>query len=225
MRGRRKNRVPAEVNPRPRKLHLLRRLPRWLVLTECSGKERALYLSFDDGPHPEHTPRLLDLLKRHGARASFFLIGEKAEKHPDLVRRMVAEGHLIGNHSYSHPPFARIPPAEQASEIDRTDRILAEFDGRARHPFRPPSGAMPMSLVMQCVRKRRRIAYWSYDSMDYRRDTTETLLERLRAFPPTPGDIVLMHDDDDSIVRALEELIPEWRAAGFALPALPAEAA
>ncbi|HKE49007.1 MAG TPA: polysaccharide deacetylase family protein [Rhodanobacteraceae bacterium] len=225
MRHRRKHCVCTDVNPRPRKLHLLRHLPRWLVLTECSAKERALYLSFDDGPHPEHTPRLLDLLKKHGARATFFLIGRKAEKYPEVVRRIVAEGHLLGNHSYSHPAFAKIAPGEQADEIDRTDRILAQFDGLARHPFRPPSGALPMSLVMQCVRKRRRIAYWSYDSMDYRRDKKDMLLERLRGFPPTPGDIVLMHDDDDEIVHALEELIPEWRAAGFALPALPAEAA
>lgn len=213
------------MNPRPRKVRLLRCLPRWLVLTDGPREGRSLYLSFDDGPHPEHTPKLLDLLARHGARASFFLLGRKAEAHPGLVRRIVEAGHLIGNHSYSHPPFARIPLAQQLDEIDRTDRILAEFDGRERHRFRPPSGALPMSLMLHCARARRCIAYWSYDTLDYRREHKDRIVERLRGIPPSTGDILLMHDDDDRIVHALEEMLPEWRAAGFDLAALPAEAA
>lgn len=211
------------MNPRPRKLHLLRWLPDWLMLTSCRGSGRTLYLSFDDGPHPVHTPRLLDLLAGHDARASFFLIGTEAEKYPAIVRRMAAEGHLVGNHSYSHPSFPKISLAEQLAEIDRTDRLLAEIDGQAQHAFRPPSGALPLPMVMHFARHRRRIVYWSYDSLDYQRQPTPDFVARVRATPPQPNDIVLMHDDDANVVDSLKELLPEWRAAGFAFRALPPE--
>jgi peptidoglycan/xylan/chitin deacetylase (PgdA/CDA1 family) len=194
-------------------------------LTEASPAGNAIYLSFDDGPHPEHTPRVLDVLQRHGARASFFMVGRAAEAHPEIVRRVADEGHLVGNHSYSHPRFTSIPLAEQLAQIDRADGILAGCDGKARHLFRPPSGALPLSLLFYFLRKRRRIAYWSYDSLDYRREPKDRIVERLRAIPPVAGDVLLMHDDDDRIVRVLEEILPEWRAAGFDMRALPEEAA
>ena len=211
------------MNPRPKKLHLLRWLPKRLMLTERPLGGCGLYLTFDDGPHPEVTPALLDLLEQHGAKATFFLLGANAERHPDIARRIVAEGHAIGNHSYSHPRFAKIDLAAQRAEIDRTDRILEAFDGRPRHWFRPPSGALPLRMLGYFARRGRAIAYWSYDSMDYRRQSAEVLARRLREQPPGAGDIVLMHDDDPNTLLALRELVPEWRAAGHALEALPAE--
>jgi len=213
------------VNPRPRKVRLLRCLPRSLLLTEARSAAKTIYLSFDDGPHPEHTPRVLDLLARHGAHASFFMVGSAAEAHPAIARRVVDEGHLAGNHSYNHPRFTRIPLSEQLEQIDHADRILATFDGKPRHRFRPPSGALPMSLVLHCWRARRCITYWSYDTLDYRREPKENIVARLREIPPVSGDIVLMHDDDNRIVEVLEEMLPEWRAAGFELRALPEEGA
>lgn len=213
------------MNPRPKKLYLLRWLPKWLVLTERPFGGRGLYLTFDDGPHPEVTPVLLDLLAAHGAKATFFLLGANAERYPDVARRIVAEGHAIGNHSYSHPRFAQVDLDVQRAEIDRTDDILAVIDGQPRHWFRPPSGALPLRMLGDFARRRRGIAYWSYDSMDYRRQSAEILARRLREQPPAAGDIVLMHDDDPNTVQALRELVPEWRAAGHALEALPAESA
>jgi peptidoglycan/xylan/chitin deacetylase (PgdA/CDA1 family) len=194
-------------------------------MTEAPFVAKTIYLSFDDGPHSEHTPRVLDLLRRYGAHASFFVVGRAAEEHPEIARRIVDEGHLLGNHSYNHPRFMRIPLAEQLDQIDHADRILAAFDGKARHRFRPPSGALPMSLMLHCLRARRCIAYWSYDTLDYRREPKEQIIERLRTIPPVAGDILLMHDDDNRIVQVLEEMLPEWRAAGFEMRALPEEAA
>jgi peptidoglycan/xylan/chitin deacetylase (PgdA/CDA1 family) len=209
------------VNPRTRKLRVLRWLPSRLLLT--TGPRGAVYLSFDDGPHPELTPRLLDLLAAHGAHASFFLLGEHVERHPAIVQRMVAEGHLIGNHSYSHPAFAAMPLAAQLAEIDRTDVLLAAFDGRRRHRFRPPRGVLPTPLLLRFARGGRCIAYWSYDSYDYLQHPAEELASRLRSHPPRSGYVVLMHDDDASTLDALAMLLPEWRKAGIVLAALPAE--
>lgn len=212
------------MNPRPKKLRLLRWLPTGLMLTTAPAADRALYLTFDDGPDPAYTPRLLDLLAANDARASFFLLGEEVERHPRIVERMVSDGHLLGNHSWNHPNFTRIDWREQLGQIEATDRLLERFDGRSEHLFRPPSGHFTPSLVARFAWRRRGIAYWSYDSLDYQRRPAEAMVGTFRSDPPRAGDVVLMHDDSEATLRVLERMLPEWRAAGFALRALPQKA-
>lgn len=208
------------MNPRPKKLQVLQWLPTRWVLTRGSRRRRVLYLTFDDGPHPEHTPVLLDLLAKHRVRATFYLIGQQVERHAELVRRIVSEGHGLGNHSWSHPHFDRLSLAEQRREIEHTERLLARFDGLARHDFRPPRGVMPVPMVLDCIRRGRRIAFWSYDSLDYSQRPAEALVEVARRHPPRAGDIVLMHDDGGLSLQMLERLLPLWQAEGFAFEPL-----
>ena len=208
------------MNPRPKKLQVLQWLPTRWVLTRGSRRRRVLYLTFDDGPHPEHTPVLLDLLAKHRVRATFYLIGQQVERHAELVRRIVSEAHALGNHSWSHPQFDRLPLAEQRREIEHTERLLARFDGQARHDFRPPRGVMPLPMVLDCIRRGRRIAFWSYDSLDYSQRPVEALVEVARRHPPRAGDIVLMHDDGGLSLRLLETMLPLWKAEGFAFEPL-----
>jgi peptidoglycan/xylan/chitin deacetylase (PgdA/CDA1 family) len=209
---------------KPNKQQLLSLLPDALVLTRGPREGNTLYLSFDDGPDPAYTPHLLDLLAQHHAKASFFLIGKQVEKYPELAARIVAEGHLLGNHSYSHPSaFGKATLTQQLAEIERTDRLLAAFDHRDRHRFRPPRGSFSMSLLAHFVRQRRCVAYWSYDSMDYKHWSDEAVIARLRAQPPRAGELVLMHDDDACAARVLATMLPEWIAAGRSLRALPPE--
>ena len=118
------------------------------VRTRMSRREPTVYLSFDDGPHPEHTPRLLELLRKHGAKATFFLIGDQAEKHPDIVRRIVEEGHTIGNHSMTHPRLSRLSAREQLADIARADAVLERFNGRKRQMFRPPNGRATLATIV-----------------------------------------------------------------------------
>lgn len=210
---------------KPTKQQLLALLPERVVQTRGAAAGGARYLSFDDGPHPEHTPRLLDLLAAHGAHASFFVIGRHAEQHPAIVERIVAEGHLLGNHSWSHIHFERLSLHEQLTELERTDALLSRFDGRSRHRIRPPQGTLPLSLLFALARRRRRVAYWSYDSMDYRVPSIPDLVARLRDKAPGAGNIVLMHDDNALAGAALAELLPQWRADGHVFHALPQEQA
>jgi peptidoglycan/xylan/chitin deacetylase (PgdA/CDA1 family) len=211
------------MNPRPRKLQVLRWLPSTLMLTTGPVTNRALYLTFDDGPEPDHTPQVLEVLAANDARASFFLLGEQVERHPAVVERIVAAGHLLGNHSYDHPHFTSLSWSEQRAQIERTDRLLGRFDGRETHRFRPPSGRFPASLLARFAMRKRSVALWSYDSLDYQRRPVVQLVETLRRNPPRAGDIVLMHDDSATTTRALELMLPEWRAAGFEMRALPQE--
>lgn len=206
----------------PKKMQLLRWLPDSVVLTRGSRHDKAIYLSFDDGPDPQFTPALLDLLQANGAQASFFLIGQQVERHPQIVERMVAEGHRLGNHSYSHPMFNTLSAAEKLDEIDRTDKLLERFDGCARHRFRPPRGAFSWPLTLLFARHRRNMTYWSYDSLDYQQRPPVELVERMRLQPPGAGELILMHDDSDCSTRMLETLLPEWRQQGFRFSALSA---
>lgn len=211
------------MTPRPRKLRLLRWLPNSLVTTAGSRASRRLYLTFDDGPHAEHTPPLLDLLAQHGAKASFFLVGKQIEANPELARRIAREGHTLGNHSFTHPRFDKLSLRDQLDEIDRTDALLKGVDGHARHSFRPPRGVMPPRMLVNFFRRRRHAAYWSYDSLDYTRRPAAELVAIIRRYPVKPGDIMLMHDDSTLSLEMLALLIPEWKAMGFSLEALPAE--
>ncbi|MEO8011965.1 MAG: polysaccharide deacetylase family protein, partial [Dokdonella sp.] len=137
------------------------------------------------------------------------------------VEKIVAAGHALGNHSYDHPRFTRIPWSEQIKQIERTDRLLSTFDGRTEHRFRPPSGQFNAAMLARFAAQRRNLAYWSYDSLDYQRKPLQQMVDILRAHPPRAGDIVLMHDDSETTSRALAMLIPEWRAAGLQMLALP----
>ncbi|KRA42336.1 polysaccharide deacetylase family protein [Pseudoxanthomonas sp. Root630] len=210
------------MNPRPRRLRLLRFLPNgWLTTSGPKDASRCLYITFDDGPHPAHTPAMLDLLAEHGVKASFFLVGREVERHDALARRIASEGHTLGNHSYSHPRFESLTLGEQLEEIERTERLLKGIDGRDRHAFRPPRGVLTLAMLARLVRRRHRIDYWSYDSLDYSRRPVPELLETIQRHPPRGGDIILMHDDSEHALALLRELIPAWKAQGFELRALP----
>jgi peptidoglycan/xylan/chitin deacetylase (PgdA/CDA1 family) len=209
------------MNPRPNKIKVLKWLPNSWMLTTGPVADQALYLTFDDGPHEGHTSRLLDVLAMNDAKASFFLLGEQVEQHPDVVRRIVADGHRLGNHSYDHPRFTRIPHRQQLEQIGRTEQLLTTFDGKRDHWFRPPSGQFPLSLLLHFATQPGAIAYWSYDSLDYQRLPAEGLVAIMREHPPRAGDVLLMHDDAAATVDALEVMIPEWRKAGFVLRCLP----
>lgn len=206
---------------RPGKMQVLGWLPGALVSTRGARADRTLYLTFDDGPDGTCTPVLLDLLREHQAGASFFLVGRNVERHPELVQRMVDEGHLLGNHSYTHPSFGQLSLAQQLQEIDATDRLLAGFDGVQQHRFRPPRGVFSLPLALHFAARGGNLTYWSYNSMDYLRRPPAELIERMRDAPPRPGEVILMHDDGDCSIRMLETLLGEWKAAGFRFCALP----
>lgn len=178
-----------------------------------------IYLTFDDGPHPEYTPRLLDLLARHNARATFFLQGERAARHAGIVRQIVAAGHVLGNHSYTHPSFPDISLRQQAHEIDRTETLLSGFDGQKRHLFRPPSGRPTIGTLALCMLRRYPMALWTHDSLDFRLEA-DAVVELMTEARVRPGNILLFHDDGDAGLTALEVLLPKWQGAGLKFAAL-----
>ena len=178
-----------------------------------------VYLTFDDGPHPEHTPPLLELLASYNAHATFFMLGAKLEPHAPVVRQVVAAGHTLGNHSYSHPSFVNIPLQRQVQEIGRTDELLAAFDGQPQHLFRPPRGRPALGTLALCLQQRRRMALWTHDSCDYALDRAQ-VVKLMAATRVVPGDILLFHDDGGVAKAALETLLPLWQGSGLRFAAL-----
>lgn len=128
-----------------------------------------IVLTFDDGPEPDHTPRILDLLAEEGVRAVFFVIGERVLRHGalDIVRRAASAGHLIGNHSFSHPNLTELAPEEIRSQIVRTHDLISEFEPK-RRLFRPPYGAHNETVLSVAKSLNYKTVLWNVNSMDWR---------------------------------------------------------
>lgn len=152
--------------------------------------EPIVALTFDDGPHPEYTPELLSLLDRHDARATFFLVGEAAARSPTLVREIATRGHVVGNHSWSHPSFTMISSPERRRELQRCETVLAPH---AAPLFRPPYGDHSRATRRDAHWCGHVVVGWSLDVHDWCEGDRDTLVNALEN-GIRPGGIVLLHD-------------------------------
>lgn len=189
------------------------------VRTRGTAAEATVYLTFDDGPDPDHTAKLLDLLSRHDAKATFFLLGRDVDRSPELVQRMLADGHAIGNHSMTHPRMRSLGLRAQWAEVDCADDVLKRFDGRRRHIFRPPNGRLTLGLIIACLWRRQSLVLWTIDSLDYKL-SPEAVVRHLSSSRLVAGDVILFHDDGPCAGLALEVLLPNWKRAGLRFAAL-----
>lgn len=185
-------------------------LPRDRFMTRGPTSTAEVALTFDDGPHPEHTPRLLDQLASHGITATFFVVGREAEQHPELIRRISDEGHTLGHHSWTHSEPELTSSVALLAEVDRTVTLLASISGRLPDRFRPPKGKLSVAKVVGLIRARQRIALWSRDPRDYAMTDAAALTTWAGATVPSAGDIVLLHDVHPHAAAALPELAT-WR--------------
>lgn len=176
---------------------------------DCA-ETRCVALTFDDGPGV-HSERLLDLLKQEEVPATFFVVGQRVPTRAASVARMVAEGHQVGNHSYTHPEFPKLTGEAQRAEIERTDTVIVAAGAPKPTVFRPPFGAWDAAT--------RRVAampliLWNVDTLDWKhRDPAQTLAITLR--DTRPGSIVLMHETHATTIEAVPEVIDALRARGY----------
>jgi peptidoglycan-N-acetylglucosamine deacetylase len=140
-----------------------------------------LALTFDDGPNPRWTPRLLDVLAAHEVKATFFMLGSRAEAEPELVRRVAAEGHLIGNHSWSHPNLALTAADEVRAELTRTSAALEQITGEQVRYFRPPFGARRPAVFRIAKELGLRLVLWNAMTSDWSEPSADRIAERLAA--------------------------------------------
>jgi peptidoglycan-N-acetylglucosamine deacetylase len=160
------------------------------ALTHVITKEPVVALTFDDGPDPVNTPRVLDILAAHHARATFFMIGARAKRHPELVYRVASEGHAIGNHSWDHPSFPLISRAERREQVQACARAIAPYDKRF---FRPPYGHQTVDSWSDVNRMGYRVVAWTIDAGDWEKKNGRAIAGAVLA-ELRPGAIVLLHD-------------------------------
>ncbi|HET8577474.1 MAG TPA: polysaccharide deacetylase family protein [Methylomirabilota bacterium] len=184
--------------------------------------DRAVALTFDDGPDPEHTPAVLDVLAREGVQASFFLIGRRAARLPALARRIAAEGHDLGNHTLSHRSLWRLGPRETAREMRGGHDVIARVAGQAPRFFRPPWGKTNLAMFATLKALGTPCIFWTVQPEGRHAVTPEAQL-RFAAGRARPGAIFDLHDADgvpgagSRLLAALPSLIAGLRGAGYRL--------
>lgn len=192
----------------------------WLVANRSRVEgARCLALTFDDGPDPQDTPKLLDLLREKGVKATFFVIGKRAEEHPEIVRRAWAEGHLIGNHTWSHYPlFCFLSPGRLRAEIERTSETIRRICGFPPRLFRSPVGLRHPLLAPYLQNAGLEYLSWSIRTRDTLTANSNVLAQRILN-QAAAGDIILLHDrlpgGTAAMLQVLPRVIDELRERGF----------
>ena len=192
------------------------------VFTEVKTSQKVVALTFDDGPYPPYTEEILDILKEYKVTATFFVLGKNAEKFPELVRREVAEGHQIGNHTYDHIDLLKEDRKTIADEVDRTNKIILTITGQVPRVMRPPHGFRD-AVVMEVMAERGlNVVEWSVASRDWTNPGTDVIVERTVSKVKN-GSVILLHDGDgvaqaasrEQTVRAARQIIRELLAQGY----------
>ena len=174
-------------------------------------EKKKIALTFDDGPHPIYTERLLDGLAERGVKAAFFLLGCNIEGNEEIVRRMAEEGHLVGNHTFYHVDITTLPQEEACAEIQDTSRKITEITGEPVEYVRPPFGNWNKELECELMMIP---VFWTLDTLDWSTRNTDLLVEQVVS-EAEENDIILMHDSYDSTVKAALRIIDLLQAEGF----------
>ncbi|MFI7449276.1 polysaccharide deacetylase family protein [Nonomuraea sp. NPDC049714] len=183
------------------------------------GEAKCVALTFDDGPGP-HTAELLDMLRRYGARATFFPVGTSAAARPELLRRMSAEGHLVGNHGWAHRDLSTLPSSKIADSLGSTEGVVAAAIGQTPTLVRPPYGAV--SLDVRNVARELGVCLvgWDVDTQDQRDPRARSIADRA-VEQAHPGAIVLMHDVNRATVDAIPDMLERLRGKGYTFVTVP----
>lgn len=204
--------------PRPAPARLAARLG---LSTHTAEGRPILYLTFDDGPHPETTPQVVEVLNRYGARATFFVVGKQVRRWPDALRTVAANGHTIASHTWSHRSLAGLSLEEFAEQLAATENAIREIAGDLLGPdyrplhLRPPYGAVDATTDGYAAQSGYLVAKWDLDPQDWRRRGAEQIAAFVsgRAFP---GAVIVLHDSGNGqTVAALDTILRELSAQGY----------
>jgi peptidoglycan/xylan/chitin deacetylase (PgdA/CDA1 family) len=220
---------PAVTNQTSRRqlsiAELTKKYPAQFLLQSSSG-EKKVALTFDDGPDDKFTPQVLNVLKKYNVRATFFILGSRAEKYPYLVKRMVNEGHVIGNHSYNHAYLPKLSYDKFQFQVKKTDDIIARLTGYSPKFLRPPYGEISESQLQWTASRHMLVVNWNVDSQDWRQINAQQVIMNVMK-DVKPGSVILQHSgggegqDLSGTVQALPVIIEQIRAKGITLVTLP----
>ncbi|MBD2164530.1 polysaccharide deacetylase family protein [Calothrix membranacea FACHB-236] len=184
--------------------------------------QKVIALTFDDGPWPESTAQVLDILKKNDIKATFFVVGQNVKNFPDILKQVAAEGHTIANHTWHHW-YHFMNPQTAAYEVDHTTDIIFKTTGVKTNLFRPPGGMMHNGVANYAKNSKYAVIMWSSDSMDYSRPSVPRLINNVFQ-AAKPGGIVLMHDgggNRSQTVQALPSIIARFKKEGYSFVTVP----
>lgn len=192
------------------------------VFVEAQTTQKVVALTFDDGPYSPYTEQLLDILQENNISATFFLVGENVEKHPEVVKRIVDEGHQIGNHTYHHVDLLKKDSKTIEEEIDRTSKAIAKITGVVPHLVRPPHGFRDPVVMDIMAERHLKVVEWSVMSRDWTNPGVEVIVDRTLQKVKN-GSIILLHDGDgiaskasrQQSVEATRRIIQNLTAQGY----------
>ena len=181
--------------------------------------EKVLYLTFDAGYENGCTEKILDILKKHDVKAAFFLVGNYIEKNADLVRRMVAEGHIVGNHTMHHPDMSKIADKDSFSkELQQLEALFRTTTGKELPKFyRPPQGCYSQDNLKMAKELGYKTVFWSLAYVDWNNDNQPTAQYAFSKLLPRThnGAVVLLHSTSKTNAEILDQLLTKWKAAGY----------
>ncbi|MEO7717592.1 MAG: polysaccharide deacetylase family protein [Capsulimonas sp.] len=184
------------------------------ILTRGNPTRKQIALTFDDGPHPAYTPQLLKVLKDNGVKATFFVVGEQAEKYPELIKAEVAAGHSIGNHTYDHVSLIKIPQEYVGTEIKACGEVLERIIGKPVHIFRPPGGVYDRQVAETSEALGYKMILWTDDPGDYA-SPGSNVIETRTLDHVTNGGIILLHDGIQQTVDVLPQILKYLKGKGY----------
>lgn len=187
------------------------------VVYSWNSNEKKIALTFDDGPHPIHTPEILDILAEYDVRATFFVIGENLQYYGDLLKLEIEGGHEIGNHTYSHSNLRNLPNDQISKEILDAETAVSERVGHRTHLLRPPEGKVSEEVCKWAQENDYTVVCWSVDTLDWAHTSTETIVENVLS-SVEGGDIILFHDfvaGNSPTPEALQIIIPTLLEEGY----------
>ncbi|WP_314160124.1 polysaccharide deacetylase family protein [uncultured Gemella sp.] len=173
---------------------------------------KAVALTFDDGPNPNTTPVALELLKKYNAKGTFFMVGKAVAGNEEIIKQVVAEGHQIGNHSWSHPLLTKISLEQAKSQINDTTEALKKASGQDVHIMRPPYGGINATIQAAVDQS---FILWDVDTLDWKNRNTASIMKEVRK--ARPGSIILMHDVHQTSINALPSVLQYLTEQGFEL--------
>ena len=190
------------------------------------AKKKLIALTFDDGPGSRTTPELLDFLKEHNVKATFFVIGINAKKHKDILARMAAEGHVVGNHSDQHKNLKNLGSVEEIKNaVSECNEIIKEATGAYPVLLRPPGGSTNALVKQACKEMGMSIILWRVDTLDWKSRDKDKILEvafdKNSPYSIRDGAIVLMHDIYPTTVAAAKEMILRLESEGYTFVTVP----
>ena len=180
-------------------------------------EEKRIAITFDDGPNEEKTREILAILAENDVKATFFVIGENAEAHPDRIREISEAGHEIGNHTWSHRYLTQMSEKEIREEVGKTEELITRICGQRPVVFRPPGGLWSEKSVSVVEEMGYRCVLWSVDTRDWSIPGVQTVIRRVENGTGN-GDVILFHDLADKRMptpEALRVLLPRLKEAGF----------